>query len=954
MTSTNEKNGSNNQKPTTAPAPKNGNGKKSKSKKQWTQIVEALQSPASIGILITLISCFIAFQFYSIQNNIEIQEFKNSFLYQIIEVIDQKTMDFRFRLRGPVSTEKEKLGVLAIDDESLNQIGRWPWSREKIAYLIDQVMTQNAKAMGFDMVFSEPQENKSFKLLDQIEKMNIAGTPQLQEFITQEKKSSQPDLVLADVIKKHRDKLILGAFSDEEEYFRAYQDICFDAAFKINQSYQMIDAEELPITPFIFNNYYTKESKRGYWFENTPFQKYFDPKFKVIKDEVANNLLTNKFLKNSSDDLNDIEKADLKISQERALEDYCSSWLDKKRDRFFADWEKDWKTIFADIKEYQASPFEDTLVHFKYMYFNLNPIPRKRRWTINIPPLIKASAHNALFDATLDSDGSIRRSNLVLRVGFNYAPSLALQTFLVSQGYQAHITLDKDPSNGQQFKVDHFDIKNPETNETKFLIPTDNRGRIKINYAGPQKSYPYVSAAEFFHTRPQIKIKQTVQDPVTHSWKQEEKTVDRAEFMKDRIFILGATAIGVYDLRVTPFDENYPGVETHVNVLGNLIANNFLHAHPKEFQYMMLTMFLLGLLITFALTHLGALAGAALTLLTAAGIFVFDFYFLFKNGIVATMAFPMMLVIIIYVTVTFYKYFTEERKKKYLRATFSKYVSPAIVDEILKDPENIELGGKKIRMSVFFSDIRGFTTISEKLDPQVLSSVLNEYLTPMTNIVFNNKGTLDKYMGDAVMAFFGAPIFFPDHGIYACRCALQSIEKLKEIQKQFQERGLPNIDIGIGINTSEMSVGNMGSDIVRSYTVMGDAVNLGSRLEGINKEYGTRIIISEFTYEDVKNNFVTREVDWVRVKGKYKPVKIYELIAEGQTTPEKQKVLDQYNQGYKLYRERKFTEALEFFKKGFELDPKDPVCELYIERCEEFIQHPPPQDWDGVFIMKTK
>lgn len=933
-----------------SPSPK----EKPKSNKKISQIIETLQSPASIGIIITAFFCFIAFKFYTIQNNIKMEEDKNNFLLQVIEVIDQKTMDFRFRLRGQTSTENEKLAVLAIDDESLNQIGRWPWSREKLAFLIDNLIGQNAKALGFDMIFSEPQEDKRKEILDNIEKLGAATNPQIQEYLAQEKKISQPDIALAEIIKKHRDKLILGAFSSEEEYSPAFQDICSDAAFKTNSSYQLIEAEELPISPFIFNNYYTKESKRGYWFENTPFQKYFDPKFKIIKDEISQNLLKEKFQKKSTEDLTKIEAADLKLAQEKGIEEYCAKWLDKKEDRFFTDWQKDWKLIFSDIKEYQNSSFEDSLFHFKYLYFNLNPIPRKLRWTINIPELIKASAHNAPFDATLDSDGSIRRSNLLMRVGFNYSPSLALQTFLVSQGYQAHITLDKDPSNDQQFKVAHFAIKNPETNETLFEVPTDNRGRLKINYAGPKKSYPYVSATEFFHDRPQIKITQQMQDPVTHIWKEQTILVDRKEFIKDRTFIIGATAVGVYDLRVTPFDENYPGVETHVNILGNLMARKFLHAHPKEFLFMMLALFTLGLLITFTLTHVGALVGAAVTILTAVSIFLIDFFFLFKNGIVASMAFPMILVIVIYVTVTFYKYFTEERKKKYLRDTFSKYVSPSIVNEILKDPENIELGGKKIRMSVFFSDIRGFTTISEKLDPQALSSVLNEYLTPMTNIVFNNKGTLDKYMGDAVMAFFGAPIFFGDHAAHACRCALQSIEKLKELQIQFKERGLPNIDIGIGINSGDMSVGNMGSDIVRSYTVMGDAVNLGSRLEGINKEYGTRIIISEFTYEDIKNQFVTREVDWVRVKGKYLPVKIFELIAEKSVPAEKQKVLDFYNQGYKLYRELNFKEASDNFKKAFELDNNDAVSELYVERCEDYIQNPPPEKWDGVFIMKTK
>jgi adenylate cyclase len=384
------------------------------------------------------------------------------------------------------------------------------------------------------------------------------------------------------------------------------------------------------------------------------------------------------------------------------------------------------------------------------------------------------------------------------------------------------------------------------------------------------------------------------------------------------------------------------------------MSQNFLKSHPAEFRMMIIGMLALGLFASVLLHFLGAVSGLLSTVMLMLGIFLFDKYILFSRGIVVATVFPIIAVSVIYITMTFYKYFTEERKKKYLKATFSKYVSPAIVDEILKDPENIELGGRKQRMSVFFSDVRGFTTISEKLDPQVLSAVLNEYLTPMTNIVFNNKGTLDKYMGDAVMAFFGAPIYFPDHAKYACRCALQSIEKLKEIQLNFQQRGLPVIDIGIGINTSDMSVGNMGSDIVRSYTVMGDGVNLGSRLEGINKEYGTRIIISEFTYKEVESEFTCREVDWVRVKGKLQPIKIFELISEGAASKDKQDLLTIYNEGYQLYREGRFNESLDAFKRALAIDANDPVSQLYMERCQEYIAEAPPQDWDGVFVMKTK
>ena len=276
------------------------------------------------------------------------------------------------------------------------------------------------------------------------------------------------------------------------------------------------------------------------------------------------------------------------------------------------------------------------------------------------------------------------------------------------------------------------------------------------------------------------------------------------------------------------------------------------------------------------------------------------------------------------------------------------------MDELLKDAENLKLGGRRERMTAFFSDVRGFTTISEKLAPEELSRVLNLYLTPMTEIVFQNSGTLDKYMGDAIMAFFGAPVKDPLHAHHACRCALKSMVKLAEIQKDFAAQGLPMIDIGIGINTGDMSVGNMGSNIVQNYTVMGDAVNLASRLEGINKEYGTKIVISEFTYKDIKDTFTAREIDRVRVKGKLEPVKIFELVCEGEPKIEIAKYLSEFNAGYELYQSKKFAEALAFFKHSLILSQNDPVSELYIERCTDYIETPPVENWDGVFVMKTK
>lgn len=610
----------------------------------------------------------------------------------------------------------------------------------------------------------------------------------------------------------------------------------------------------------------------------------------------------------------------------------------------------------------------------------------ERAW-ISIPEVASTTRHTGYFNAELDPDGTVRRTMLLSRRGNFYIPSLALKTFLLDRGLLARFTYAPDQrrsviSHFQGTKRSQRKIINSleiidSKNEVRMQVPVDEAGRMMINYSGPQQMFEYVSASSILNNERDVLVQSRKQDPVTGIKGTYTEKVEKKKFLKDKLLIVGATAIGVYDLRLSPFEENYPGVETHANVLSNLLTEEarasasrtgqsvpstqpgFLKVHPLEETYMWILIFVGGLLIAAALTWLGSVSGLLMTIGLLLSIYVIDRYVLFANGYVFNVSIPTFTVFLNFVGITSYKYFTEERKKQELKGTFAKYVSPAIVDEILKDPGNIELGGKKVELTVMFSDVRGFTTISEKLDPRALSSLLNSYLTPMTDLVFETKGTLDKYMGDAIMAFWGAPIPLDDHPQRAATCALKMLKKLKELQQEYATKGLPTIDIGIGLNTGDMSVGNMGSNTVRSYTVMGDSVNLGSRLEGINKEYGTRIIISEFTERRIAEQFITREVDWVRVKGKAQPVRIFELLgtkAAGELAPERQilALLPEFQKGFRLYHERKFDEAVIAFTAALNTKPDDECSQLYIERCNEYLVSPPGNDWDGVYTMKTK
>jgi len=300
------------------------------------------------------------------------------------------------------------------------------------------------------------------------------------------------------------------------------------------------------------------------------------------------------------------------------------------------------------------------------------------------------------------------------------------------------------------------------------------------------------------------------------------------------------------------------------------------------------------------------------------------------------------------------EYLTEGRQRRQLRAAFDKYMAPEVVDEIMRHPE-IKLGGEKKELTVLFSDIAGFTTISERLSPEQLVALLNEYLSVMTDIIRRHRGNVNKYLGDGIMAIFGAPLSEPMHAALACYAALDSQEALTSLRAEWKSRGLPEIAARIGINTGDLVVGNMGSQTRLEYTVMGDSVNLASRLEGASKFYDTLILIGPRTYELAQSNVEAREVDLLRVKGKFEPVVVYELLArKGQLGPVKQQVVEVYTRGLHSYKSRAFESAQRDFEAALKLDPLDGPSKVYLRRAQEFLATPPPVDWDGVYELHSK
>jgi adenylate cyclase len=440
---------------------------------------------------------------------------------------------------------------------------------------------------------------------------------------------------------------------------------------------------------------------------------------------------------------------------------------------------------------------------------------------------------------------------------------------------------------------------------------------------------------------------------------------------KDKIVLIGSTAPEEHDLFPVSFargqregDNLMYGVEIHANVIESVIREDFI---TKESTFLETLSILFFTIVTFLVTS--GLKGsksrhAALVelngfLFSLAEVCIIGFasleLFTRQNYLLTTIS-PILAVLAGYVSSTVYHFVVERKQRLLIKAMFSTYVNPSVVEELIINPEKLKLGGERRELTVLFSDIEGFTTISEGMTPETLVGLLNEYLSAMTEIVFKNDGTLDKYEGDAVMAFWGAPIPQSDHALRACFSALQMQNKLASIRSSWQERWRAPLNIRVGINTGEMVVGNMGGFGKFDYTVIGDSVNLASRLEGANKQYRSGIIVSERTYELVKERLIGRELDLIAVKGRVAPLRIFELLgvsngAPGQTWEE---FLGLYTAGLTFYRSRNWKGAKKKFKEALALKPDDYPSQLYVERSSHYTVNPPPVGWNGVFVMQTK
>jgi adenylate cyclase len=542
-----------------------------------------------------------------------------------------------------------------------------------------------------------------------------------------------------------------------------------------------------------------------------------------------------------------------------------------------------------------------------------------------VEALLKVSSSGGFFTVLPDADGVFRRYHLLASAGGSTFPSLGvalLARFKGRDGIPAPIVPVGVAGSSVLVGARIGDLE----------VATDDFGRAPLSYYGPFRDFPAVSATDVLAGRLP------------------------AGRLRGKLAVVGATAPGTWDQRVTPFDDNAPGVITHATFVENVLHGELLERSQWVVLAEVLAMALASVGLAWLFSRVGPVAAAPAMVAVAALWAAVSVLALRRFNLVLATGLPLLQVLGMFLVATSYRFFSEERAKRKARESFSRFLAPAIVDEVLGREGSVQLGGEKRELTALFADIRGFTSISERLDPHVLLDLLNQYLTPMTDVIVSrHQGTLDKYMGDAIMAFWGAPQPQPDHALRACRAALDMLAELDRLRQGWRAAGLPDIDVGIGLNTGPMSVGFVGSqDRFYNYTILGDAVNLASRLEGANKQYGTRIIIGPQTHAQVQGRVVARQLDLVRVKGKQEPVRIYELLGLGPASPADAAFLEAFGWGFGAWQAQRWDEAIAHFREADRLRGGDECSQVYLARCEGMRRTPPGPDWDGAFTMETK
>lgn len=563
-------------------------------------------------------------------------------------------------------------------------------------------------------------------------------------------------------------------------------------------------------------------------------------------------------------------------------------------------------------------------------------VPGHANAVVNLPIIEAAAAGNGSFDFTPDEDLVVRRVPLLERVGSQLYPTLAAEALRVAQGAHTLVVKSTGASGEYGFGSETGVVS---VRIGAIAVPTDGTGALLIHYT------------------------RSVPQRVIPAWQVFADKFD-ASRVQGRIVLVGTSAAGLRDIRSSPINPAMPGIEAHAQAIEQMILGHFLQrpdwAHAAEFCFVLIV----GSLLIFLLREFGAVWSGIVGVAAIAAAFGASWYAYKSSLMLFDPVTPSLAAFSIYLSSTVIGYLRTEAEKRQIRSAFGQYLSPALVEELAKDPSRLELGGDLRTMTILFSDIRGFTSISEQFrtDPHGLTNLLNRFLTPMTDIILSGGGTIDKYMGDCIMAFWNAPLDDAEHAVHACTCSLAMLEALERLNSALatdaEADGRPYhaINIGIGLNTGECFVGNMGSDQRFDYSVIGDSVNLASRLEGQSKTYGVSLVISESTLAAIPD-WAAVELDLIVVKGKAEAIRIFTLFGDASVAQSERFVrLREANAAMlDAYRSQRWSEARSTLDLCRSLEPRlAGLYDLYAERISEFLESPPPPEWKGIYVAKSK
>jgi adenylate cyclase len=816
-----------------------------------------------------------------------------------IRSLDLKWLDSKFRTRD-FEAPPPRVVVAAIDEESVERYGLWPFSRQVFADFIDRTHALEAKVIGFDVLFGDvdrtAHSGQGALFWDAYKRHNLDRPPPV----------SIGSKGALGVLESSHQKSI----ATTKQLARGLKDLNIkgSASSELLDAFKQLEKEQLQ------NHGLLERSLRQQVDEHSRWAKFREDLTAASKANSPDAALEGALSRSPEVVLgyiNFYNNRDI-VGLSGELLSESMTHLDKSSVAHAFE---------LRAREIGGQSIREVAPLTDLKLSDLSAINKVLAARAPLARFGKVSQHFGYFNGVPDPDGQMRRLRIVNRYQGRFYSALSL---VMAARFLEH---DIRPIASEIYSTG---IQSIELGDTKIL--TTVSGALLLNYyRDPEEYFPTFPISDFIDGRVP------------------------AKFIKGKAVLVGMVAHGLHDLKPTPFNPTTPGVYVHATALQNILDNRFLKRQQTDVLLEILAMLTLGALLGLLLPRLPPLWGLIATMSIIVTISVIDTNVFFPAGHWVVTVLPMGQVLVTYIGINLYGYLVEGREKRKIRNTFQHFLAPSVVDEMLSDPENLKLGGISRECTIFFSDIRGFTTLSEQLTPTAVSNLLNEYLTPMTNLVFEHGGTLDKYMGDAIMAIFGAPVSRKDHAVRACHCALDMLSVLSRLQEDWKRRGLPIIDIGIGLNTGEMMVGNMGSDMLFDYTAIGDHVNLGSRLEGINKQYGTHIIISESTREMVGDAIHSRKVGLVQVKGRTEPVSIFELLGKGKASEDVQELIDVHEEGLALFQQQEWNASIVLINKILaEIKPHDPTAKLLLGQCLAFQKDPPPADWRGLHRMTTK